>query len=169
MSKSLMVIASESLEIERMIIENFGELTPEIIEKFTINQIETKEKLDAYDVIMDRFELNEQYFKQKADSINVISKAFKVARETMRERLKAFMLEKNLYEIKGSDVRFIITDTQPSLKLIPNLIAPEYTYQVVSTEIDKTKIKADLKDGKEVLGAELVGGTALRKYNIGVK
>jgi len=167
MSKSLTNILNESLEIERAIIESFGEITPAIADKLTINEIEQKEKLDSYEVIMNRLELNETYFKQKAAELKMIEKSFAQARESMRERIKYFMIEKNLDEVRGSDARFKLTKTTPSLKIDPDLIQDEYKFQLISIEIDREKIKADLKDGKEVIGASLEQGLALRKFNIG--
>lgn len=169
MSKSLSAILNESLDLEKSIIESYGELTPAIMDRLTINEIETKEKLDAYDAIMDRFELSEKFFKDKAAQINLVAKAFGNARESMRARIKEFMIAKDIKEVRGSDVRYALSNTTPTLEIDEKLIAKKYWVQIISEEIDKAKIKEDLKAGVEIFGANLKTNQALKKYNIGVK
>ena len=79
------------------------------------------------------------------------------------------MTEMNITELSGEDVRFKLSRTQPSLEIFADLIPEEYKYQVISQEIDKEKIKKDLKEGIEILGAELKENVALRRYNKGAK
>lgn len=169
MSKSLITILDESFAIERALIESMGEITKEISDKVLINEIEKREKIDGYEILMSRLELNEQFFKQKEDQAKVMKNSCAKLRESMRDRIKYLMIENGLEEISGSDVRFKLTKTTPSLKIDSDLITDEYKYQLVSIEIDKEKVKADLKSGKEVAGASLEQGVALRKYSVGAK
>lgn len=165
MTKTLTNILNESMELELAIIDNAGELTPAIMDRLTVNAIETREKLDSYDIVMERFEVNEKFYKQKADQFRLMSKAFSDAQDKMKAHLKFTMQERGLSEVSGNDVRFKLTNTTPSLNIIPELIPESYKYQVVSQEIDKAKIKQDLVDGVIIEGAELKTNVALRKYN----
>ena len=170
MNKDLITVLNRAHEIEIALMESAGEVTPQIQDMITIKNIEEKEIVDSYEVIMDRLEIAESYCKNKSQQFAMMARSYGGLRDNMRSGIKSKMLETGRQEITGHDIRFKLSRTQPSLNIVSeDLIEEQYKKQVTTTVVDKDKIKTDLKQGKEVLGAELVENVSLRKYNIGPK
>lgn len=163
--KSLVSIVSDTNDIVSQLIENGGELPPDLEEKFLINKNELAVKTDSYAYMLERLELEESYWKAKANDMALISKSLKGLRERLKDRLKYALSNLEEKEIKGDDYRFKLSNAKGKLVIDDEkIISDEYKYQKVSMELDKDKIKEDLAKGVKIEGARIEESSMLRKY-----
>ena len=157
--------------LERALIESDGIISPEVEQMLAVRELDLPEKVDGYAFIIDRLESMEDFYKQRAEMFLKASRTLQNSKESLKERLKFAMQELGTNELFGNDVRFKGAHTKGSLVIEDKDAVPvEYKTEVVTTEIDKKKIKADLDSGKEVPGARIEPGYSLRCYtNTNVK
>lgn len=163
-AKTLPEIVAEANEIERMLVESGGELTPEIDAKLQINQETLALKIDKYAFVDESLEAKADYWKRKEQHIAKIRKSVEAAQQSLRERVKQAMLDMGKTEVKGIDARFVLSKCAPRLVIDSEKVPDALKIVVTTTAPDKERIKAALADGLEVPGASLEGGTALRIY-----
>jgi hypothetical protein len=163
-NKSLVSIVSEVNQIETMLIESGGEITPEIECALAVRDASVATKVDGYSYILDRLESLEEHYKNQAAFFSVISKQCKGAKDRLKDNLKGAMQEMGLDEIKGNDFRFKLSNSKPALEILDLGVVPKgYKKEVITVEIDKKALADDLAVG-EIPGARLVPSFSLRKY-----
>lgn len=163
-NKSLISLVSDTTKIELMLIESHGELTPEIEAALSVKETQLAEKVDGYAHVLDRLESLESHYKQKAEFYASVSKQCKSAAQRLVENLKFAMNTLGVDEIHGHDIRFKKAPTTGTLNIIDEELIPvEYKAEKVVTEIDKKRLKDDLKT-KQIPGAQLEPGYSLRVY-----
>lgn len=164
-TKSLVNIVSESLNLEKMLIESGGEITPEIEQFLAVNEKELSEKVDGYHMIIDRFEALKNHYKQKSEYFNLISSQCGQASKRLKDNIKYAMVQLGVDEIKGNDMRFKLSQGAGSLILEDEEMIPvEYKHEEVVTHIKKDDLKKDIKDGKVVAGARVEFNPSIRAY-----
>jgi hypothetical protein len=163
-NKSLSTIVSEMSVIVSAIIENGGELTPELESAFDNVGTDLATKCDGYAVFMERLETEADYWKAKADSYSKVSKSCKALKERLNDNIKFAMRTLNTDEVKGGDVRFKLSKLAPKVVLNEEKIPQEYKMQVTEWVPDKERIKVDLQNGCAIEGAGLEDVYSLRKY-----
>lgn len=163
-SKSLAALFSEANEIGMKLIENEGEITPELEERLNQIQIDLPEKVDAYIFIMDALEAQESLYKKKADFFSTLARAHGNTREKIKGRVKYLMQESKRDEICGNDYRFKLSPSKPALKINPDLIPAKFTREQVEIVIDKPAIEKAIVAGEEVPGAHFETSVSLRIY-----
>lgn len=162
--KSLALIVSETAILEQKLVESGGEITPEIESYLQIKDIELPEKVDSYSIVMDRFDALEKFYKERADFFSQIAKRCKGVRERLKDNLKREMRNLNMTEIKGNEMRFVLSKTKPALVLEDETLIPrDYIKQVYVESIDKDRLKEDLAFGP-IPGAHLEESYSLRPY-----
>ncbi len=57
------MIVNEAMQIEQMLMESGGEITPEIDQALAVNSNSLVEKVDSYHHIIERFEALEGHYK----------------------------------------------------------------------------------------------------------
>lgn len=169
-NETLRELVTQAANIELMLLENGGLLTPEIEEKLAVLDVATPAKIDNYYNLMERFDAMQAVFKKKADDMAAIAKSFENANERLRFNLKEAMGIAEMDELRGNDYRFCLADSPPSV-LIENSteIPTDYKQTIISEKIDKKRIAEDLKLGVPVPGCSLTRGKTLRKYLAGAK
>jgi hypothetical protein len=163
-NNSLVSLVNESNNLELMLIESGGEMTPEIEQALAINEKGLLEKVDRCAFVLERLEAMEDFYKQKADYFSKISSQVKNAQVRMKDNLKIVMDTMNVEELVGQEVRFKKVPTAGKLNIIDETLIPaEFKKTVAVIEIDKKSLKdAALK--YEVPGAEFVPGFSVRTY-----
>lgn len=166
-NKSLMSIVEQTADLETLLIESGGELTPEIEALLAVNEKELASKADGYAMVIERMEDIAQFYKRKAEALNKLAKAAEGVATGCKERIKFAMQTLNTNEIAGNDIRFKLQPTNPSC-LIENEdeVDPLYKKAVTEIKIDKKKIAEDLKLGVPVKGAKLIENLSLRTYPV---
>ena len=161
---SLISLVTQSQELEKQLIESGGEISPEMESAWMDLKSTLPEKVDSCAFLIKKCKANHEFYKAQADEIYKIANSFKSVVERINDNVKFTMVENNLTELKGNDVRFLLSKGKPSIKIDEKELDEAYKHQVVSTEIDKKKVEDDLKLGVPVKGARLIENVALRSY-----
>jgi hypothetical protein len=163
--KSLVALAQESAEIERIIIESDGELTPELEKALTINEINLPDKVEGYHNIIQRVELMSEHYKRQVEFYARLKKSCDNFETALKENIKTAMRITNTSEIAGNSIVYKLTNSNPKLIVFDEKVLPqEYKKEVVETVIDNKKIKDHLVAGLNVDGARLEPTDSLRKF-----
>ena len=163
-NKSLITLAKESNQLEVMLLESGGEVTPEIEAMLTVKEVNLPSKVDNYYHVMHRLDGLEIHYKEMADKFQKAAKTFSGASKSLKDRLKIAMRELGEDEIKGNDFRFKLSNSKPSLIIEDDKVIPkDYFVQVTETVLEKDRLLEDLKIG-EVAGARLEPSFSLRSY-----
>jgi Siphovirus Gp157 len=164
-NKALLSIVSDSVNIEKMLIESGGELTPEIAEMLQVTEAEMSSKVDAYHMIIERFDALKNHYLSRSDYFKTISKQCENASRRLKDNIKIAMINLGTDEIKGNDMRFKLVDGAGSLVIEDEEMIPvEYKEVVIETVILKDKLKEDLKKDIEIPGARIEPTSSVRTY-----
>lgn len=162
--KSLFALTEEAMQINKILFETNGELTPELEKRLDELDITSQDKVEAYSVTCERFLIEYDWLKRKADELLKIARAYKAVEERLRENIKRHMLALGLKEAKGNTIRYVISQTKEKLVIDEDKLSDKYKMSVTTLEPDNERIREELNKGEHVEGAELQGGFALRKY-----
>jgi hypothetical protein len=99
------------------ILENEGEILPEIEIALKTSQKDLQYKIDAYHQVMERLALEVEYRSKKAEHQKFIQKKCEAILEKMRESIKDVMLHHDKKRLTGKDIGFMLTRTKPSISL----------------------------------------------------
>lgn len=149
----------------------------EITEAYNnLEEIDEAEEREKYlNLIEDGFEEKAENIVKFIKNLEADAKALKDEEKRLAEKRKAkensikwlkFYLQNNMKmldkkKIKAGLFNVNLQKNPPSVNVIDeNMIDDEYF--VIERKLDKKKLKADLKDGKEIMGAELQQGESLR-------
>jgi len=166
--KSLFEILAEAEsskeKIYQQILENKGELTPEL--ELQLDTVDTKipAKVDGYHYVMLSLESTAKMLKEQAVMLSNAASACVKAQVRIKERLKQQMESFGLTELEGDSVRFKIAKTSGRLCLDESKLDKNWKLQEVTWTPMNEDIKAALTRGETVEGAWLEGGTSIRAY-----
>lgn len=162
-NKSLPMIVAELSVVMNAIVENGGELSPELETMFDNLGSQLSTKADGYAYFMEKLEHEADFWKEKANSYLKVSKSCANLKDRLNNSIKLAMRQLGTDEVKGDDVRFKLSKLPPKLVLDESLPS---SYKMAVTEYvpDKDRIKHDLEIGLEVPGATLEPVWSLRKY-----
>lgn len=159
---SLIEITKQLHRIEQQILENNGELTPELELEFTQVDIAKAQKIDAYYAIMKRCDILSQAYRAEADKYSRMAKGFDRIEEHLKETLKMAMVVTGNQEISGDESAFKLSKRPDKVEIYDEKTLPDmYKRPVLKYEIDKEKLKEDLSRGAQVPGARLASVIAL--------
>lgn len=167
-SKSLKQLVDSTSQLENLLIESDGEITPEIEALLVINpemHVQLPAKVDSYALFMDRMDMVSEFYKSKAQDYLKLSKSAESVIERCKANLKFAMESLHTDELKGFDVRFKLVASQPKVIIDDeSKIDQTYKKEVIEISIDKKQIAKDLKDGAPVEGAHLEPSFSLRTF-----
>lgn len=164
-NRSLIALAHESANLEEMIIQSNGELTPEIEAALAITGELLPPKVDNYALMIERMGMLKDFYKAKADFYSKLAKSATGVADRLKANLRYAMDTLQTREIAGLDVKFKLVANNPSCIIYDEAKVPEAykAYETIMT-IDKKRIIEDLKLGVPVTGAHLEIGTSIRQY-----
>lgn len=87
MKKTLFEIAKEYNDIENILLENGGELTPELEEALDLNMLEFTDKVERYDYIMSNAKGKIDMFKENISKLNQMIKSYENFIDKTKERM----------------------------------------------------------------------------------
>jgi hypothetical protein len=168
--KNLAEIANEARELERLVMDAGGEITPELESRLNFNLQQLQQKVDSYVHVEEHFDAMEAIWKRKADACAAIAKRFARTRDQLRDRVKFVMGEMQTNEIRGKLYRYKLSSSPGRLVIDSEAALPDSFKMIVTTTVpDKERIKEALKAGFEIPGAHFEGGTTLRTYEVADK
>lgn len=156
MSRSLIGMISESMEISKEIMAAEGELSPELDARLTVLESELPSKVDNYTCILEQLNHGLETWKSKKELLDKMIKGYKYAIDRLEGNIIYGIKALGLEKISGNESAFKLRKN-PGMVIIEdeNKISSEYKVQTVVTTIDKKKILSDLRNGIPVQGARL--------------
>jgi len=163
-NKSLVQIVHDSIDIEKLLMESEGEMTPEIEKALAITEASLTDKVDGYVHIIERFEALATHYKDRAEFFKTVSGRCATAAKVLQNNIKYAMSQMSVFELKGNDMRFKIAPTSGTVIIDDEEMIPvEFKEQVMQTKVKTKELKEALAKG-EVTGARLEPGFSLRMY-----
>lgn len=152
-------------KIENAIIENGGELPPDLEKEFELSGDGLREKIDAYAWTMDRCEALSEEFKKRANQFYEASKQFSNLQNNLKKRLKAAS-DKLGPDLVGNDYRFKISDSKAKLiiDVATQNLDPHYTIAETIISPNTDAIRLALLNGIEIDGCKLEKSFSIRKF-----
>lgn len=127
------------------IIENGGELSPELKAQFQDVNIAMEAKIDGYAHILDRLDVEAEYFRIKAAEFQRICSSIKAAKDILKERLVFHMKTMKTIEVFGGEFKFKLRKPVGRLEITDEMEIPDrYKEKVTVIQIDKAALKTDI-------------------------
>lgn len=156
MKKNLYQIKEEHLNVMRQIEENDGEITPEIEQALALTNEDFENKAISYGYVIKSFADNQDLIKQEIDRLKSLLEREIKYEEAVREKLKYAMLEFGVNEINTPTLKLSFRKSEAVEIINEEEIAAEFIKVKETKTVDKTKLKAAIKEGRPVAGAKLV-------------
>jgi hypothetical protein len=152
--KTLFQINQTYLVLAEVLEENGGELTPELEQALTIQQEELSAKSESYIHVIRKIEAEVEMAKAYEEQ----AKVYRKRKETVIARLKKSLEDAaKLYGKYEAGIHTVSTRKSEQVIITDaEKIPSEYLNRKIIETPDKSKIKAFLKNGEKVEGAELV-------------
>jgi oligoendopeptidase F len=158
MSKSIIEISKDCVEITRKIIDLDGEITPELEAWEKITSENLIDKVDSYSFVIQELELRNESFKQLKQQANDIQNKIKNSVKRLESNLK------NAIKLIGNEQQALIGNMyeyklkKPRRKI--EVVAPDqldliYTKEVTSIVPDMEAIEKDIDAGLTIPGVEV--------------
>ena len=161
MRDSLIHSFKEYTDIITAIENNDGHITDDLNHALVSVESRLANKVDSYESVLRRLDMEAQFWKSKKDEAARVQHTCEHAAEFLRDRLKQ-VVEEMGGEIQGNSVSAKLVKNPPKLILNEAELDRHYIKTTVTYSPDKDLIKSDIKEGKEVRGAELIQGTRLK-------
>lgn len=151
---NLFNIKQEYINLVNTIIDNNGELSPELSQALAINETELKEKAINYGYVIRSFEYENDIIDAEIKRLKVLKEQKEKAIQKLKDAVSDAM---NLYGIEKVE--------SPALKLsfrksesveISENLDKRFMIEKVTLQPDKVAIKEAIKKGEQVEGAVLV-------------
>ena len=147
------------------LIQNGGELTPELEIELQNMEKELSYKSDKYNYVIERLDLEEKYWKDKAAIYNNVSKSCKKMKEKIKERIKEAMKAMNKKEIEGMDFKFKLVKQGKAVDIDnEDHIPPAFFNEEISYKLDKKRLIEALQVEGNIKGCHLRDVLSLRIY-----
>ena len=157
-------IEKEYLQLVDQIIDNEGELTPELEESLMINQEQLEQKGRGYGFVVKQLNTEIANIKSYKKELDAKIKSREKTVDRLKNVLKNAMNLHEITEIKTETLK--INFRKSEVVEVPDIELLERSYQKRETKItaDKAEIKKSIKMGMNIQGATLV-----EKQNIQIK
>jgi hypothetical protein len=159
----LVELLTNLAEIEGMLVESKGELTPEDETKLKLFSESLLEKVDNYKHFFDRLEMSLDYWKKKENEAKKIKQALESNIERAEDYLKSVMLHKGITKLEGDEYTFTLSPTRGKIEITDEQSAREvYPREKITIEVDKEKLREDLEKGIDIQCAKIIQTYSLR-------
>ena len=166
-TKSLLALVQTATNIEQMLIESGGELTPELEQALAVTELHLPEKVDSYALVIDRMNAITSFYKQKAEFFQRLAKASTSVAERCKSNIEIAMDTLETDEVLGFDVKFR-RQASPLTYEIADVALVDQAYVITETITthtpDRKRILEDLKLGVPVTGVEPKQSYHVRVY-----
>ena len=152
---NLYELTCEQIEINRMLEENGGELTPELEEALLITEENLNQKAEGYCKAIAIYNGQAATLDEEIKRLTAKKKVAENAVARMKDALKATMNVLELDKINAGTFT-ISTRKSKSLEVLDEALIPEkYKETVTTIKVDKNAIKDAIKNGVNIDGVEL--------------
>ena len=164
---TLYELTARQQRIEDMLVENGGELTPELEAELNDNTEALTEKVDGYHHIIRRMEAQAAAFKKAKEEMAEKQRICNNAVKRIKEHLAHVMQAGGITKLEGELAKVTLRRNEvvnvydedelmkPYHMVIETLKANLPPFITVDVKVNNTALKEDITAGKPVAGAEL--------------
>jgi len=156
MKQSIFQISTELNEIINQIIENGGEVTPEIEGALMIKEEELSTKSVKYGYVVKALEYDVNIIDDEIKRLSQIKKVRQNAIERLKNVLSITMQSFNIPEIDTPTMKINFRKSSSLEITDEDLIPKKFITVKQSTTIRKEDIKKAIKEGEQIEGARIV-------------
>lgn len=125
-------------------------------------QMALEEKVQGYEMVARTLEASVPTIEAEIKRLQALKKAKEARADAVRKRVYETMTELGIQKIACPLFEIRIQKNPEKLDVFEETLVPEAYWITPDKVVDTTKLKADLKAGKEVQGARLTRGESLR-------
>lgn len=157
---NLYEITQEQIELNNLLEENYGEITPEIEQALSLNRDNFISKAENYIKAIKNYK---SYIDSVSDEIKKLQDKKKVAENAIDKMSEALKNAMNIFDTKKVKVGIfnLSINKTNSVNIINENIVPE-KFKTYKPSISKTDIKEAIKNGETVDGVEIVENENIR-------
>lgn len=154
MSITLYTIKSDYLRIAEELIENGGELTPELKEALNINEAEFESKVIAYGSIIQQKKYNVDMIKKEIERLKELQAIEERIENKLKESVSNAMQLYGIDKVDTPTMKLSFRKSE-SVEIIDEKLIPAQYLVPQPAKISKSMIKDAIKSGSEVPGASI--------------
>ena len=143
---TLYQLSQDLAAIHQALLENGGDLTPELEERLKQLDFQTRDKVDAYKAVWESLKAEEEMFREESHRCHAIAVARKKAQLVLQERLRQYMDCHGVTELKGQfhTVKVVKNGGQAEVQvLVPPESLPD---PFVTKTANKTYLRALIQE-----------------------
>lgn len=152
---SLFKITSDMQLIVNQLIENGGELTDELQHMLQITESQLQQKATGYAQVIRAMEYDNGVVDAEIKRLQEIKRTRKNVVERLKNNLSDAMQQFEMDVIESPISKISFRSSQSVEIVDENEIPNAYKTQIITTKVDKMKIKQAIKNGDQVVGAIL--------------
>jgi hypothetical protein len=147
-------IKQDYISITNELIENGGELSPELETSLAINKVELQQKAVAYIFVTKSLETDLDAIDAEIERLRLLKASRVKTIDKLKETVKAAMELYEIEEIKTTTLKINFRKSE-SVEVDEQIISDDYCNIRTTKTPNKALIKDAIKAGKHVLGATL--------------
>jgi hypothetical protein len=152
---NLYQLTTEYKQLESILIENEGELTPDLEQALQINQDQLQAKGISYGYVIKSIEAESDIIDTEIKRLTQLKKTRDNAAERLKTTLKQAMEMYGVLELKTPTLKISFRKSESVEIIDMDLLDEKYITKKTTEMANKTEIKEALKRGEVIEGAEL--------------
>lgn len=152
---NLYQLTTEYKQLESILIENEGELTPDLEQALQINQDQLQAKGISYGYVIKSIEAESDIIDAEIKRLTQLKKVRDNAAERLKTTLKQAMEMYGVLELKTPTLKISFRKSESVEIIDMDLLDEKYITKKTTEMPNKTEIKEALKRGEVIEGAEL--------------
>ena len=157
-------IEKEYLDLTSEIIENEGELTPELDERLTITKNALEYKANQYAHVIKTLDHEVDAIDKEIERLQAMKKARSNAKDRLKKAVADAMQIFEITEIKGEFMKLYFKKTEAVVIDDEKLLPSTYQREKITYTPNKTAIKEAIENGEEIPGSHIQ-----ENYNLQIK
>jgi hypothetical protein len=149
-------------QLAEELIDNGGELTPELSEALAITEEQLQNKSVAYSFVIKQIDSEVDIIDAEIKRLQAMKKTRENASERLRANIKHAMELFNIDEIKTPLVKINFRKSEAVEVDDVNQLPAPYKVVKVTEQADKMAIKEAIKNGAEIIGCRIVANRNLQ-------
>lgn len=152
---TLFNIEKEYLDLTNEIIENEGELTPELDQRLSITKNALEYKANQYAHVIKTLDHEVDAIDKEIERLTAMKKARSSAKERLKAAVSDAMQIFGITEIKGELMKLYFKKTESVVVDDADKLPPEFVETKITYSPLKNEIKKAIKEGQEIEGAHI--------------
>lgn len=154
-----------SSQVESMLLESGGEITPEIEELLTLKELDQNSLVEQTDLLalsLERMQQTVGYYKSQIEHLETLIKGLETTEGRLSSEIQGAMEKLNVEAIEGHLKTFKLRKSPPKVEILDELaIDPEFKNIKFTESVNRKAIGEALKAGQVLHWARLTQGRSL--------